>query len=82
MHAQVYWTQEVTAAIKSGKGGLDKLVLQLNKQLRDITLLVRGPLSGLERKTLGALCTIDVHARDTVVKMVEVAAYTYFAVHT
>jgi dynein heavy chain, axonemal len=76
----VYWTQEVTAAIKAGKGGLDKLVLQLNKQLRDITLLVRGPLSGLERKTLGALCTIDVHARDTVVKMVEVHCYTYLAI--
>ena len=47
------------------------MVQTLNKQLRSITVLVRGRLSSLERKTLGALCTIDVHARDTVVKMIE-----------
>ncbi|CAN0448155.1 unnamed protein product, partial [Ectocarpus sp. 8 AP-2014] len=46
-------------------------VQSLNQQLRSITVLVRGRLSSLERKTLGALCTIDVHARDTVVKMIE-----------
>lgn len=47
------------------------MVNVLNIQLRSITVLVRGQLSKLERRTLGALCTIDVHARDTVVKMIE-----------
>lgn len=68
----MFWTQEVTAAIKSeGVSGLKKMVQTLNRQLRSIIMLVRGRLSSLERKTLGALCTIDVHARDTVVKLIE-----------
>lgn len=67
---QVFWTRDVTAAIKhGGVKGLEDLVSSLNKQLRDITVLVRGQLSKLDRRTLGALCTIDVHARDTVVQM-------------
>lgn len=69
---QVFWTQDVTTAIKtSGVSGLQNMVDNLNAQLRDLTILVRGQLSKLERRTLGALCTIDVHARDTVVKMTE-----------
>lgn len=35
-------------------------------QLNDLTALVRGKLSGLQRRVLGALITIDVHARDIV----------------
>ncbi|CAN0548741.1 unnamed protein product, partial [Ectocarpus sp. 12 AP-2014] len=70
--SQVFWTQDVAASIKNGGvKGLEELVQSLNQQLRSITVLVRGRLSSLERKTLGALCTIDVHARDTVVKMIE-----------
>lgn len=69
---KVFWTQDVATSIKTGGvKGLEEMVQTLNKQLRSITMLVRGHLSSLERKTLGALCTIDVHARDTVVKMIE-----------
>lgn len=69
---KVFWTQDVATSIKTGGvKGLEEMVQTLNKQLRSITVLVRGRLSSLERKTLGALCTIDVHARDTVVKMIE-----------
>lgn len=69
---KVFWTQDVATSIKNGGvKGLEEMVQTLNKQLRSITVLVRGRLSSLERKTLGALCTIDVHARDTVVKMIE-----------
>jgi dynein heavy chain, axonemal len=42
-------------------------VLQWNvKQLADLTRLVRGDLSNLHRRTVAALITIDVHARNIV----------------
>ncbi len=42
-------------------------VPQVNiKQLAGLTRLVRGDLTGLARRTVAALITIDVHARDIV----------------
>jgi dynein heavy chain len=70
--SQVYWTQDVTRLIQSGGSkALAKFVDELNDQLTDIVTLVQRPLSKLERKTIGALVVIDVHAKDTVVKMVQ-----------
>jgi dynein heavy chain, axonemal len=39
--------------------------------LLDLTAVVRGQLSSAERTTLGALITIDVHARDVVADLAE-----------
>jgi dynein heavy chain, axonemal len=39
--------------------------------LTDLTRLVRGNLSGLHRKLIGALMVIDVHARDIVLELIE-----------
>ena len=68
----VYWTAEVTKALASGGGkALYECNTGLDIQLREMVDLVRGDLSKLQRKTLGALTTIDVHNRDVVAKMVD-----------
>ena len=70
--SQIYWTQEVTEAIVSGGAkGLATYGEKSNKQLTNIVNMVRGELSKLERATMSALVTIDVHARDVVVQMSE-----------
>ncbi|ODM99586.1 Dynein heavy chain 7, axonemal [Orchesella cincta] len=65
---QVFWTQEVHEAILTS---LTNYLDRLNTQLNDIVALVRGPLSKQARITLGALVTIDVHARDVVDDMIK-----------
>ena len=68
----VFWTSEVSAALKVGGGkALFECNEKLNGQLKDMVILVRGKLNKLQRKTLGALTTIDVHNRDVVTKMVD-----------
>uniref|UniRef100_A0A803VKC7 Dynein axonemal heavy chain 12 n=1 Tax=Ficedula albicollis TaxID=59894 RepID=A0A803VKC7_FICAL len=61
--SQMYWTSEVHEGLKDY---YDTLQLQLN----DIVELVRGKLSKQTRITLGALVTIDVHARDVIKEMI------------
>ncbi|XP_063065421.1 dynein axonemal heavy chain 12 [Engraulis encrasicolus] len=67
--SQIYWTLEVHEAIRNNclRTYHERLQLQLN----DIVELVRGKLPKQTRTTLGALVTIDVHARDVVMEMVE-----------
>ncbi|XP_067302544.1 dynein axonemal heavy chain 12 [Pseudorasbora parva] len=69
--SQMYWTLEVHEAIRSGANGLKNYYDQLQNQLNDIVELVRGKLPKQTRTTLGALVTIDVHARDVIMEMKE-----------
>ncbi|MGH0152040.1 UNVERIFIED_CONTAM: hypothetical protein FKN15_073255 [Acipenser sinensis] len=69
--SQMYWISEVHEAIQSGPQGLKEYYKQLQGQLNDIVELVRGKLSKQTLTTLGALVTIDVHARDVVMEMIE-----------
>jgi dynein heavy chain len=70
--SQVYWTKEVTDAIVAdGPKGLAAYGEKSNANLTNIVNMVRGELSKLERATMSALVTIDVHARDVVVQMAE-----------
>ncbi|XP_069874841.1 dynein axonemal heavy chain 12 isoform X3 [Dipodomys merriami] len=69
--SQMFWTSETQEVISSGTEGLKKYYTELQYQLNDIVELVRGKLSKQTRITLGALVTIDVHARDVVMDMIE-----------
>ena len=69
--SQMYWTIEVHEALAMGPGGLRNYWDTLQLQLGKVVELVRGKLTKQQRITLGALVTIDVHARDVVNEMIE-----------
>ena len=60
----IFWSKEVEAAIEAHD--MAGYVTKSTDDLLDLTDLVRGKLTKLQRLTLGALITIDVHARDVV----------------
>ncbi len=69
---QLFWTRDAEKLMdNSGNKGLKEFVEVQNSQLRDIVALVRGQLSKLNRVTMGALCVIDVHARDVIESMAD-----------
>jgi dynein heavy chain len=61
----VYWCAAVEERLLAPDpaAGLSELHAANVEQLADLTRLVRGDLSALSRRSLGALITIDVHAR-------------------
>ncbi|XP_018409373.1 PREDICTED: dynein heavy chain 3, axonemal-like [Nanorana parkeri] len=63
--SMVHWTTGVSKAFDQ-KRGLQNFVEQCSEQIDEIVNLVRGRLTKMEQITLGALITIDVHARDVV----------------
>ena len=68
MVSQIYWCRGVVEALE-GKEPTSEMQTYLEKNrsdLKDMTVVVRGQLSGLHRKIIAALITIDVHARDIV----------------
>jgi dynein heavy chain len=69
---QIYWTRAIEAAIEKDKyNAVAQHLVKLKDQLNDLTDLVRGNLTMLQRLTLGALITIDVHARDVTQNLVK-----------
>ncbi|GBF88264.1 dynein heavy chain axonemal protein, partial [Raphidocelis subcapitata] len=71
--SQVYWCAAVEERLSAPDpaAGLSELHAANVEQLADLTRLVRGDLSALARHSLGALITIDVHARDVVGQLAE-----------
>ena len=73
--SQVFWTMEVNSAFARIEEGYEnglkdyfkKAVLQLNALIE----LLLTDISTLERQKIETICTIDVHARDVVGKMIQ-----------
>ncbi len=70
--SQFYWTRDVSKALDTeGVKGLKQYLTVLKQQLVDITKIVSGDIKPLQRTKLGALITIDVHARDVIETLIE-----------
>ncbi|CAF1186132.1 unnamed protein product [Adineta steineri] len=72
--SQVYWTMEVNSAfarIEEGyENGLKDYYKKAVGQLNALIEMLLTDISPLERQKIETICTIDVHARDVVAKMV------------
>eukprot|EP00775_Hariotina_reticulata_P007079 gene7079-7292_t len=69
--SSVFWCQAVEEAFSAVDNAQELLQLHARCviQLEELTALVRGPLSNLERKSVVALITTDVHHRDIVAEL-------------
>ena len=77
---QVYWCAGVEQCLSapSPPAALAQYMLTCTAQLGALTRLVRGTLPDLHRRTLSALITIDVHARDIVDNLIRQAQLAHF----
>ena len=68
--SQIWWTWEVTDVFdrvrKGNKLAMKEFSGKLTGQLMELTTMVRGDLSNLNRKKINQLIIIDVHARDII----------------
>uniref|UniRef100_UPI0035900BF2 dynein axonemal heavy chain 17-like n=1 Tax=Myxine glutinosa TaxID=7769 RepID=UPI0035900BF2 len=72
---QIWWTTEVEIAFKQLRGGTENAMINYNKkqvsQLNAQIQLLIGNLSVGDRQKIMTVCTIDVHARDVVEKIID-----------
>lgn len=66
--AQIFWTQGCEQALSS-KGQVDEFSKLLERQLMGLVEVVQSPLTAVQQINMGALITIEVHAKDTVDSM-------------
>ncbi|KAK0094203.1 hypothetical protein PV326_011565 [Microctonus aethiopoides] len=67
--SQLYWTQQIEAAMINGVNGLKQYLDQCQHELNGIILIIRGKLSKQNRITLEALVTLDVHGKDVLTQL-------------
>lgn len=68
------WAREVHGVLTDQTSIADALLSFEKKSfvdLNDLAALVRGTLTKLQRNVLGALITVDVHARDIITSLVQ-----------
>lgn len=72
---QVWWTTEVNVAFAQLEEGYDNALRDYYKkqvlQLNTLISLLLGELSKQDRQKIMTICTIDVHSRDVVGKMIQ-----------
>ena len=71
---QIWWTTEVNAAFSRLEEGYENSLKDYYKkqvnQLTTLITLIQGQLKKGDRQMIMSLCTLDVHARDMVMKMI------------
>jgi dynein heavy chain len=71
---QIWWTTEVNIAFGRLEEGYENALKDYNKkqiqQLNNLITLLVGKLSSGDRQKIMTICTIDVHARDVVAKLI------------
>ncbi|KFM23536.1 Dynein beta chain, flagellar outer arm [Auxenochlorella protothecoides] len=73
--SRTYYTHEVDAAFDAREDGnenaLKELHAKLQAQVSELIARINGKLTPSERQKLITLCTVDVHARDVVQRLIE-----------
>lgn len=72
--SQIWWTTEVGIAFSRLEEGYENAMKEYHKkqvaQLNALVTMLLGQLSQGDRQKVMTICTIDVHARDVVAKMI------------
>ncbi|XP_059473724.1 dynein beta chain, ciliary isoform X2 [Neocloeon triangulifer] len=72
---QIWWTSEVNMAFARLEEGYDNALKDYQKkqiaQLSTLISLLLGELSKQDRQKIMTICTIDVHSRDVVAKLIQ-----------
>ena len=80
---QIWWTTEVSTAFSRLEEGYENALKDYYKkqisQLNALIVLLLGNLSKGERQKVMTICTIDVHSRDTVSKLISQKVESNFA---
>jgi len=75
---QIWWTSEVNMAFARLEEGFENALKDYQKkqisQLNNLITILRGELKENERQKIMTICTIDVHARDVVGKLISIKA--------
>ncbi|RLU17527.1 hypothetical protein DMN91_009762 [Ooceraea biroi] len=75
---QIWWTSEVNMAFARLEEGFENALKDYQKkqigQLNTLIAILRGELSENDRQKIMTICTIDVHARDVVGKLISIRA--------
>ena len=77
--SQIWWTTEVNMAFAKLEEGFENSLKDYYKkqvsQLNSLIVMLLGDLSKNDRQKIMTICTIDVHARDVVMKMIASKVY-------